>query len=165
MCRGRVWEAMAEAFVDAPGSLARRLLSALRAAEQAGGDFRGRQAAALLVRPGGGQPWERVSDLRVDDHPEPLDEVDRLLTLEEAHRAVGGAAVGARESAAGPLPELDRTWVRIVDRAATGEVAAARSLLGPLLAEEPRWAGYVRALAARGDIPDAEALLADAPPS
>jgi uncharacterized Ntn-hydrolase superfamily protein len=159
MCRGPVWEAMAEAFAGAAGSLARRLLTALEAAERSGGDFRGRQSAALLVRPADGKPWERVSDLRVDDHPEPLAELDRLLTLEEAYRAVNRAPAGEGETAAAPLPELDRTWARIVDHAATGDVAGARSLLDPLLAAEPRWAAYVRALAAMGEIPDATALL------
>jgi hypothetical protein len=60
------------------------------------------------------------------------------------------------------LPELDRTWARIVDHAATGDAAGARSLLAPLLAAEPRWAAYVRALAAMGEIPDATALLDEA---
>ena len=66
-----VWPAMAEAFEAATGPLARRLLAALDAAEAAGGDWRGQQAAGLLVVPASGRPWERVSDLRVDDHPAP----------------------------------------------------------------------------------------------
>ena len=80
-----VWPAMAEAYLDAEGPLTRRLLAALRAAEAAGGDVRGRQSAALLVVPGEGEPWERVADLRVDDDPEPLDELARLLDLGEAY--------------------------------------------------------------------------------
>ena len=161
MCRGRVWEAMAEAYAGAKGSLARRLLAALQAAEAAGGDFRGRQAAALLVRPGQGERWERVSDLRVDDHPDPLGELDRLLTLEEAYRAVNRAAPGAQEAAAAPLSELDRTWAAIADRGAAGDVQSARALVQALVAEEPRWAGYVRALEAAGHIHDAELLLGE----
>ena len=102
-----------------------------------------------------------MSDLRVDDHAEPLDELDRLLTLEEAYRAVNRASPGTHERAAAPLSELDRTWARSVDRAGRGDLAGARSLLRALLDEEPRWAAYVRALAAMDEVPDADALLAD----
>jgi uncharacterized Ntn-hydrolase superfamily protein len=80
-----VWPAMARAFQAASGPLARRLLAALRAAEDAGGDVRGRQSAAVVVVPGGGEPWRRVVELRVEDHPEPLDELERLLTLHDAY--------------------------------------------------------------------------------
>ncbi|HSP71030.1 MAG TPA: DUF1028 domain-containing protein, partial [Gaiellaceae bacterium] len=88
MASERVWPAMAEAYEAAQGTLARRLLAALDAAEAAGGDFRARQSAALLVVPGepDALPWAVVSDLRVDDHPEPLAELRRLLELEEAYR-------------------------------------------------------------------------------
>ena len=64
--------------------VAETVLLALRAAESAGGDRRGRQSAALLVvRSGGGYGGtsDRVVDLRVDDHPAPLDELGRLLIL------------------------------------------------------------------------------------
>src|SRR3954451_6678321 len=80
-----VWPAMARAFEAASGPLARRLLAALRAAEDAGGDVRGRQSAAVVVVPGGGEPWRRVVELRVEDHPEPLDELERVLTLHDAY--------------------------------------------------------------------------------
>jgi uncharacterized Ntn-hydrolase superfamily protein len=84
-----VWPAMAKAFEGADGPLARRLLTALRAAEGAGGDVRGRQSAALLVAPAEGEPWRRSVDLRVDDHPEPLEEIGRLLDLADAYRLAG----------------------------------------------------------------------------
>jgi uncharacterized Ntn-hydrolase superfamily protein len=161
MCRGPVWEAMAEAYAGAEGSLARRLLTALQAAEAAGGDFRGRQAAAVLVRPAGGKAWDRVSDLRVDDHPDPLGELDRLLTLEEAYRAVNRADPGGQQEAAAPLSELDRTWAAIADSGARGDLESARKLVQALVGEEPRWAGYVRALEAAGHIPDAGLLLGE----
>jgi uncharacterized Ntn-hydrolase superfamily protein len=154
-----VWPAMAEAFEAASGSLARRLLAALEAAEAAGGDWRGQQAAGLLVVAGEGKPWERVSDVRVDDHVEPLRELRRLLDLEEAYRALwrtGERAAAARE---GGLSEIDVSWAEIMDAGQAGDVARARELLAPLLAEEPRWADFVRALAARGLVPDADELL------
>jgi uncharacterized Ntn-hydrolase superfamily protein len=85
MASPEVWPAMAEAFAAAEGPLARRLLAALEAAEAAGGDIRGRQSAALLVVPAAGETWEKVADLRVEDDPEPLAELGRLLDLSDAY--------------------------------------------------------------------------------
>jgi uncharacterized Ntn-hydrolase superfamily protein len=85
MASPKVWPAMAEAFRGAGGPLTRRLLAALDAGESAGGDVRGRQSAALLVVPAGGEPWERTVELRVEDHPQPLDELRRLLDLADAY--------------------------------------------------------------------------------
>lgn len=82
-----VWPAMAEAYAATPAGtpLARRLLAALRAAEGAGGDARGKQSSALVVVPVSGEPWQKTVDLRVEDHHEPLDELERLLTLHDAY--------------------------------------------------------------------------------
>jgi len=88
-----VWPAMLDAYVNAAGPLADRLLSALDAGEAAGGDARGRQSAALLVVPAGGEPWERLVELRVEDHPEPLRELRRLLVLRDAYRVAEEAQV------------------------------------------------------------------------
>ncbi len=69
MLNDTVWPAMAKAFESARGDLAERLLTALEAAEAAGGDIRGRQSAALVVVSGKptGKPWQdRVYDLRVE---------------------------------------------------------------------------------------------------
>jgi uncharacterized Ntn-hydrolase superfamily protein len=85
MASPEVWPAMAHAFEAAAGPLARRLLAALHAAESRGGDARGRQSCALVVAPARGEPWQRTVDLRVDDHPEPLAELDRLLDLSDAY--------------------------------------------------------------------------------
>ena len=88
MDRDSVWPAMARAYEAATGDFASRLLAALEAAEAEGGDIRGRQSAALLVvrAESTGRPWEdRLVDLRVDDHPEPLAELRRLLDLHRAY--------------------------------------------------------------------------------
>jgi uncharacterized Ntn-hydrolase superfamily protein len=85
MASEEVWPAMARAFEGAEGPLARRLLAALDAGEAAGGDVRGRQSAALLVVPAEGEPWRRTAELRVEDHPEPLEELRRLLDVREAY--------------------------------------------------------------------------------
>ena len=77
-------EAMACAYESSGGEFANRLLSALGAGQEAGGDSRGKQSAALLVvREGGGYGGDndRLLDLRVDDHPEPIEELARLREL------------------------------------------------------------------------------------
>lgn len=78
--------AMEAAFVasDPEAPLAHRLMAALRAGDEAGGDARGRQSAALLVvkdEAGFDGRDDIAVDLRVDDHPAPIDELDRLLGL------------------------------------------------------------------------------------
>jgi uncharacterized Ntn-hydrolase superfamily protein len=77
-------EAMAKTFEATAGDLSGRLLAALDAGQAAGGDSRGKQSAALLVvREGGGYGGDndRLLDLRVDDHPEPIRELIRLRSL------------------------------------------------------------------------------------
>jgi uncharacterized Ntn-hydrolase superfamily protein len=91
MANDRVWPEMLEAFLWASGSLTSRLLAALDAAEEAGGDVRGRQSSAILVVPGAGQPWDSVISLRVEDHPEPLVELRRLVALHDAYTLAGDA--------------------------------------------------------------------------
>ncbi len=85
MSSAQVWPAMAQAYDRASGPLARRLAAALHAAEAQGGDIRGKQSCAILVTPGEGEPWRTAVDLRVDDDPEPLAELDRLLDLRDAY--------------------------------------------------------------------------------
>jgi uncharacterized Ntn-hydrolase superfamily protein len=83
-------EALADTFAAAPGSLAERLLAALAAAQEAGGDRRGQQSASLLVveRDGGYAGLSDVLlDLRVDDHELPVEELHRLYGL---HRQLHG---------------------------------------------------------------------------
>jgi uncharacterized Ntn-hydrolase superfamily protein len=80
--------AMARTFPAATGALADRLVAALRAGQRAGGDRRGQQSAALLVvKPSGGYGGfnDRYVDLRVDDHPEPIEELARLLELHKLY--------------------------------------------------------------------------------
>ncbi len=96
-----VWPAMARAFETESGDLAERMLAALEAAERAGGDIRGRQSAAILVVRGQptGNIWiDRVVDLRVEDHPEPVQELRRLVRLQRAYRLMnaGDEHVAAR---------------------------------------------------------------------
>jgi uncharacterized Ntn-hydrolase superfamily protein len=90
MLKADVWPAMALAYETASGDLADRLMAALEAGEAAGGDLRGQQSAALVVVSGERQAQGagRIFDLRVEDHPTPLAELRRLITLARAYRLV-----------------------------------------------------------------------------
>jgi uncharacterized Ntn-hydrolase superfamily protein len=154
----RVWESMAEAFERAQSPLAERLLDALDAAEAAGGDWRGRQAGGIVVVAAEGKPWEREIDLRVDDHPEPLAELRRLLRLRRAYQAMRGPpGPGAEDLEV--LHELDRRWAGIYGATAAGQLDDARELLEPLLEAEPRWGDFIRTLADQELLPNAGKLL------
>jgi uncharacterized Ntn-hydrolase superfamily protein len=145
MASDGVWPAMAAAFEAATGPLARRLARALRAAEDAGGDQRGRQSAALLVVGG------RTVDVRVDDHPEPLDELDRLLEVDAAYAlATEGdnltgegrhAEAGAKyEQASALAPDNHELlfWAGLA-AAAGGDLATAKAKVERAIAMQPGW--------------------------
>ena len=88
MGKNTVWPAMAKAFKTAEGSLAGRMLIAMEAAQNEGGDIRGKQSVAILVVKGKstGNSWEdKVVDLRVEDSEHPLVEMRRLLTIHKAY--------------------------------------------------------------------------------
>jgi uncharacterized Ntn-hydrolase superfamily protein len=90
MLTDKVNKAMADAFEKSAGKpLAERILLSLEAAQSVGGDIRGKQSAALVVVPAKseGKPWdERTVDLRVDDSPQPLPELRRLLKVHTAYQ-------------------------------------------------------------------------------
>jgi uncharacterized Ntn-hydrolase superfamily protein len=102
MLKNSVWPAMAEAYRGANGELVDRLLDSLDAAEAEGGDIRGRQSAAILIveGQGTGRPWnDTIFDLRVDDAPEPLIEIRRLVSIRRAyiHNRRADAALAASD--------------------------------------------------------------------
>jgi uncharacterized Ntn-hydrolase superfamily protein len=125
-------DALARAFEGSAGQpLAERLLACLRAAQAAGGDRRGQQSAALLVvrRDGGyGGTSDAVVDLRVDDHPRPIEELERLYALHDL--------------LFGETPENE--WLE-VDGALAAEIRERLDVLGygeaDLGAALSRWAG------------------------
>lgn len=105
MLTDEVPDAMARAYEKSSGAFAERLLAALRAAQQAGGDIRGKQSAAVLVvrAEPSAEPWtDRLIDLRVEDNDHPLTELDRLLKL---HRAYELMDRGDEAMAAGAMKE------------------------------------------------------------
>ena len=83
-----VVDGLASTFEETQGHLADRLIAALRAGQAAGGDRRGKRSAALYIaKPGGGYGGfnDRYVDLRVDDHPDPIEELARLLELHKLY--------------------------------------------------------------------------------
>lgn len=98
MLKNTVWRAMKKAFLTTQAPLAERLIAALEAAEAEGGDIRGRQSAAILVvkAKSSGKIWEdRLIDLRVEDHPQPVQELKRVLRVFRAyeHMNAGDLAI------------------------------------------------------------------------
>ncbi|UCG28876.1 MAG: DUF1028 domain-containing protein, partial [Bacteroidales bacterium] len=88
MLNDQVWPAMAKAFESSNGPLAERLVATLQAAQRAGGDIRGKQSAALLVVRGKptGNIWEdRLVDIQIADHAQPLNELERILKVFRAY--------------------------------------------------------------------------------
>ena len=169
MDKPTVWPAMARAFEAAKGDLADRMLAALDAAQAEGGDIRGRQSAALLVVRGQstGEPWrDKRVDLRVDDQPEPLAELRRLLTLHRAYEEMnqGDDAVAVNDTAAAmrhytraaelapDIPELP-FW-QAVSLFVAGQEEKALAIFRDVFAREDRWARLVPRLPASGLLPD-----------
>ncbi|MFH2035983.1 MAG: DUF1028 domain-containing protein [Candidatus Zixiibacteriota bacterium] len=89
MRNNTVWRAMSEAFEATEGDLAEKMMAALESAQAEGGDIRGSQSAAMVVVTGQptGKSWvDRQIDIRVDDSPEPLKELRRLLDITRAYK-------------------------------------------------------------------------------
>jgi uncharacterized Ntn-hydrolase superfamily protein len=142
-----VIDAMGTSFEQSDGNpLAHRLLAALRAGEEAGGDRRGRQSAAIVVaRPKGagvGGSDNVPFDLRVDDHPNPLDELARLVLLYE--RDAGSTPVAEHVPIEGALLVELRDLLARTGHASTVEPESVMTALRAWVAGEnlgARWWG------------------------
>ncbi|OGC00725.1 hypothetical protein A2V82_14275 [candidate division KSB1 bacterium RBG_16_48_16] len=103
---------MEKAFLQTQGTLADRLYAALIAGEQAGGDARGKQSAALLVvkeKAGYAGYTDRAIDIRVDDHPEPFKELGRLLNFAQMNYAWNDAwTLFMKKEYSRALPHIER---------------------------------------------------------
>jgi len=156
----RVWEAMGEAFESTEGELPLRLMAALDAAEAAGGDWRGRGGAGIVVVPASGEPWERVVDLRVEDGDGSLAELRRLLERALGYRKANRAEADRAEVArAHGLPGTYVEIVAIVDAAEAGDVDGARALLAELERKDARWGDTVRSMSLLPDLASLRAVF------
>lgn len=173
----RVWESMVEAYECSTGWLPFRLMAALRAAEAAGGDERGRRSAAVLVvrAERSGRPWrDMITDLRVDDRSDSVAAINHMVehnwryhqTVTAFEEALDGAADAAVERLP-PYPEGERLdpdlllWRAIVLGAA-GRTDEARRLGDELVRRAPHMARVARRFGESGLVdPD---LLADVLP-
>jgi uncharacterized Ntn-hydrolase superfamily protein len=176
MASEKVWPAMAAAFESTQGDLADRMLAALDAAERAGGDVRGRQSAAILIvrAKGSGRPWvggDRLFDLRVDDHPAPVDELRRLIRLQRAYTHANRGdelmteqkvdlALKEYEAASSLAPEIvELPFWHAVTLASIGREADAAPIFRSVFAKEPVWAELLERLPAAGLFPNDAALI------
>lgn len=174
MLNDKVWPAMARAFENAKGDLADRMLAALDAAQAAGGDIRGRQSAAMIVVTGKptGQAWkDRTFDLRVDDSPEPLRELRRLVRLQRAynHMNAGDLAVEKKDNE-GALREYSAAEKLVPDNAEMiywhavalvnmGRVEESLPLFRRVFAMDRNWITLTPRLPKSGLLPDDPKLI------
>lgn len=157
----RVVEAMAEVFPRSKGTLAERMVSTLEVAQENGGDLRGVQSAAIRVAPGQEEleeGFEAGIDFSVPDHPDPIAELRRLVTVDRSYRALRRAqtALAAGQEAlalhqlslAERLPhgvELD-FW-RALALFELGKVEAAVETMAEVVDEAPQFEEVLRRLA------------------
>ncbi len=162
MLGDKVNAAMARAYEGAEGKpLAERVLLALQAAQAAGGDVRGRQSAAILVVAGknSGKPWaDRLIDLRVDDHKEPLHELARLLKLYRAYEYMDKgdlaiekndmkAAMEAYGAAMRLFPDnLEMKYWTAITLANNQKVGEAAAMLQKIYAKDANWRALTKRL-------------------
>jgi len=165
MMNDSVWPAMASAFESSQGNLANRLLATLQAAQEAGGDIRGKQSASLLVSENtkDDTPWKHIlTDLRVDDHPDPILELERLLNIQYAYtlmnegddllsKSENEAAKNKYQQAAKLAPDIEELpfW-HAVTLADTGRVDEALPIFKRVFKINRNWALLVQRLPAAG---------------
>ncbi|MFD1292721.1 DUF1028 domain-containing protein [Lutibacter holmesii] len=154
MDKNTVWPAMAKAFEQTKGSLAERMLAAMEVAQKEGGDIRGKQSAAILVvkAKSTGNSWQdKVVDLRIEDHANPIQEMRRLLTIHTAYEFMnkGDAAVETGNNKLAKehymhAQELNPTnlemqfWYAIT-LANNGELTQAKAILKKIFEQDSNW--------------------------
>jgi uncharacterized Ntn-hydrolase superfamily protein len=160
-------DAMADAYTGATGDFLDRLLAALDAAQAAGGDVRGQQAAALFVSAKGAGADLR---LHVEDHPQPLVELRRLVQMHRGFHEMGAAFDRLQQGDLdGLVPALERALELAPDsNEVRFRLAAARTLFGDprgrttldeMYGENPGWRELIPRLAAAGLLPDVPGIV------
>ncbi len=174
MLKDTVWDAMAKAFENAKGELADRLIAALEAAEGEGGDIRGKQSAAILVvsgKPTGRQWADRLFDLRVDDHAQPVVELKRLVKLQRAYNHMnygdelfgkGDIAGAVREYGAAEaiVPDnVEMVFWHAVTLVNAKKIDEALPLFRRVFAADRNWATLIPRLPKSNMLPDDKLLI------
>ena len=174
MLNNTVWGAMSNAFENSKGPLAERLITTLEAAQNEGGDIRGKQSACLLVVKGvaTGNIWEdRLIDLRVEDSADPIGEIKRLLKVHRAydHMNAGDLAVEKSDmklamdeydAAMKMFPEnLEMKYWTAVSLANTGEVEKSLLMFKEIFTLDKNWKELTKRLVPVGLLTVNEAEL------
>jgi uncharacterized Ntn-hydrolase superfamily protein len=174
MLKNTVWNAMAKAFQGAKGELADRLMAALEAAQDEGGDIRGKQSAAIIVVKGksSGAWWkDRVYDLRVEDNPAPLVELKRLIRLNRAYNFMNKGddlltegkveeAMKSYTQAMEMYPDnAEMVFWPAVTLASIGKVEESLPLFKKVFALDSNWAILVPRLPQVGQLPKDKGLI------
>ncbi len=175
MLNDTVWPAMAKAFESTQGDLAARMLAALEAAQSEGGDIRGKQSAAIIVVSGKptGKSWQdRVFDLRVDDHADPVAELKRLVNLQRAYNLMNEGdlavekndhegALKAYAAAEALVPEnAEMIFWHAVALVNMKRVDDSLPLFQKVFALDPNWKTLTPRLVGVGLLPDDKDALA-----
>lgn len=175
MANPGICEAMAAAFQDAMEiDFSGRLLAALEAAQDAGGDARGRQSAGLLVVPGPDDPLDRsapITDLRVDDSDRPLADLRRLLATQRGYewhtQAIHAVSIGDIARARECYARLRKLVVGTCEPqfwyatalAEHGHLDEALPIFAEVFAVEPVWRELIDRLVKSGDFPNDDAVI------
>ncbi|MDV7188213.1 DUF1028 domain-containing protein [Lutibacter sp. TH_r2] len=154
MEKNTVWPVMAKAFETTKGTLAERMLAALKAAQNEGGDIRGKQSAAMLVvkAKSTGNSWQdKVVDLRIEDHQNPIEEMERLLTIHKAYEYMNKGDL-AVETGNNKLAKqhymhaqelnpdnLEMKFWYAITLANNGELTEAKQILKKLFLKNEKW--------------------------
>mgnify|MGYP000530661158 FL=1 len=169
-----VWPAMAKAFENTEGDLADKMMATLDAAEAEGGDIRGKQSAAMLIVTGEptGVPWkDTVLDLRVEDHPKPLEELRRLIRINRAYKHANKGdhylelediekALAEYEMAAHYYPENpELSFWSAITLASKGQLDKALPIFRDVFNREPRLRKLTPRLVDSGLLPDDPELI------
>ena len=159
-----VWDAMADAYTGTAGDFLDRLLATLDAAEAAGGDVRGRQAAALVVSAAADGSGPSIR-LHVEDHAEPLVELRRLAQMQRAYAELDAAfdrlqageldgLVPAIEHALELAPDSREIKFRLAATLTLFGDPRGRPMLDEIYAQNSGWRELIPRLAAVGQLPD-----------
>lgn len=174
MANNKVWHAMKKAYEKSKGDLADRLVAALEGGQSVGGDLRGQMSTALLVFSGQKQPhlgMGRVLELRVEEHPRPIEELKKLVRHNYAHnllrqsRILGmngqfkEVAEAMRQALAIIPDQMEFKFYLAVGLFGAGQKAKGLKVFKEVFAEQPQWADLVPRLVSRRMIPNDPAVI------